>query len=685
MKKIKSVYIRLLVLSIPFSAVFIMLLLLTVNKYRISVISTKPHNNRSTTYFHDLDHDGSSEEIFISQYLDGHFGVLVYKGQSIKNEWPVLGSYLKLSRDVFHDINRDGNDEFVMFHYRNDSLFLSCLDPVNSKFHYQNVFIDKISITGDTINSNPRVAGYFDVDQDGLDEIFFALTTGFRLQPRNMYFYNAGNESLVKAGTNYASLCTPVLKDLERDGKPEILVNTHAYGNSKTTDRFSDHYSWLMVFNHDLSYKFEPVILGSFPSSSHIFANNKLVTTELIVLQQNKSDDPSYIAKFDLKGKKLASREVHIDDPQLRFKLFRHKYDGHLKVLFSDGDLYRLKDNLGLDYIRNIGPFAYNFKPGEIDILKDGFPEWVFYNRERTGINVYQQNLRSYVEISLHTELKLAFIGKITGDSEGANLAVETDSQLYKLKYEKSVFFQYLYLTLLLTFSISFGLVYFVWLISDVRRMRIRQNKNNLAEIQLKAVQNQIDPHFTFNLLTAFKNLIDEKDSQKAEYIFENYSELLKRTVLNGDKLQVSLQEELDFVKSYIELEAFRYEGSFDYKIVVSENIDLKIPIPKMLMHIYVENAIKHGLRHKQGEKGMLTIHIVEKNGFVDIEITDNGIGRAAAAEIRRFSSGKGLMLVDEMTNLYRSLYKRRIDTGIVDLENKREPAGTRVNIRIEK
>jgi len=152
--------------------------------------------------------------------------------------------------------------------------------------------------------------------------------------------------------------------------------------------------------------------------------------------------------------------------------------------------------------------------------------------------------------------------------------------------------------------------------------------------------------------------------------------------VSNSDNIHISLQDELDFVTSYLELEKFKYSGKFSFQINMQENVDKQILVPKMLIHIFVENAIKHGLKHLDTD-GELFIDGVQKNGSIHISITDNGIGRAKAKEYGSFSTGKGLSIMDQILEHYYSLQKAKISYKINDLYKNNNASGTEIKIRI--
>jgi LytS/YehU family sensor histidine kinase len=176
--------------------------------------------------------------------------------------------------------------------------------------------------------------------------------------------------------------------------------------------------------------------------------------------------------------------------------------------------------------------------------------------------------------------------------------------------------------------------------------------------------------------------LIVEKDIKRANHIFNKYVGLLRTTVFNADNIRISLQEEINFIKDYLDLEKFRYHDKFLYKINIDEKIDMQMLVPKMSVHLFVENAIKHGLRHLD-KGGLLEIEAIRKHNEVHLTIADNGVGREKAKKYATFSTGKGLHIMDKILENYFNLYRVKISYKIIDLFENNKAAGTRIEIKI--
>ena len=233
---------------------------------------------------------------------------------------------------------------------------------------------------------------------------------------------------------------------------------------------------------------------------------------------------------------------------------------------------------------------------------------------------------------------------------------------------------------------IYLGVFAFITLLAQIQKYRLSlklETEKKIAGLQMRAIKNQIDPHFTLNILNAIGSLYaTETDREKADYLFGKYARLVRQTVISSDQIIVTLAEEIDFVQNYIELERFRCDNSFNYTIETDEEVDMNKRIPKTLIHTFVENAIKYGVRNRP-EGGMLRISIGKGDKHYVVSVEDNGPGMGFADKTV-LGTGKGLRIVNELIDLYFRLEKARITYSVSnDSASDKIPEGTRVLIAL--
>jgi tetratricopeptide (TPR) repeat protein len=206
---------------------------------------------------------------------------------------------------------------------------------------------------------------------------------------------------------------------------------------------------------------------------------------------------------------------------------------------------------------------------------------------------------------------------------------------------------------------------------------------------EIAALRAQMNPHFIFNCLNSIEYFTANNQPDKASEYLSKFSRLIRLVLENSRSEKVSLENEIDTLKLYMDLEAMRFKGKIKYQINKSQSIDIEgIEIPPLLIQPFVENAIWHGLMHTD-EGGLITINLdILAENKLKIEIIDNGIGREKAAEYKSKSATKnksfGMKVTAERIALINQLYKTNTKIEIFDLKNAQSMAtGTKVVVEI--
>jgi sensor histidine kinase YesM len=163
-----------------------------------------------------------------------------------------------------------------------------------------------------------------------------------------------------------------------------------------------------------------------------------------------------------------------------------------------------------------------------------------------------------------------------------------------------------------------------------------KEVEKQLSKSQLSALRSQMNPHFVFNALNSIQEYIITNNKELASDYLGLFADLMRKYLHFSEEEEISLEEELETLEMYLKLEKIRFEETLIYKVNVDSELSLsEVKIPVMLVQPFVENAIKHGLLHKKGER-KLTINFNKKNNNLIIDIIDNGVGRKQAAEINK-------------------------------------------------
>lgn len=243
---------------------------------------------------------------------------------------------------------------------------------------------------------------------------------------------------------------------------------------------------------------------------------------------------------------------------------------------------------------------------------------------------------------------------------------------------------------MLSSFILVFGGIYFTFMlrIFNIKKKQKQEydRRVEMSKIELKALRSQMNPHFIFNSLNAIQHYIFNTKSDEAIKYLNKFARLVRIILNNSEKPTVTVGDDLEALKLYLELEQMRFEEKFEYEILVDDTVDVDYDImPPLLMQPYVENAILHGLNPKPG-KGKLTINLHSENNFLICTITDNGIGREKAAEIRRTMPVKkhkslGMKITEDRLKILNEINNSQLSVTITDL---RTPAGEAAGTRVE-
>jgi tetratricopeptide (TPR) repeat protein/two-component sensor histidine kinase len=185
----------------------------------------------------------------------------------------------------------------------------------------------------------------------------------------------------------------------------------------------------------------------------------------------------------------------------------------------------------------------------------------------------------------------------------------------------------------------------------------------SITQLKMQNAHNTMAPHFFFNLLSSFS--ADSNSQALFQGRMDNLSLLLRQVVENIDQTSISLEAELLAVKSYIDLQRVNIPGPLKIEYQIADGTNLQRKIPAMILEIPVENALKNGLMHLEGEK-LLRITIADKEDHQHILVEDNGIGLKASIG-RSTGTGTGLKVLMQTINLLNAKNKQKIQFNIAE------------------
>lgn len=221
------------------------------------------------------------------------------------------------------------------------------------------------------------------------------------------------------------------------------------------------------------------------------------------------------------------------------------------------------------------------------------------------------------------------------------------------------------------------------------KRERAQEEQaRQLNELKLQALRAQMDPHFIFNCLNSIDSFIIASEREQASHYLGRFAKLIRLILQHSDSTRVPLEREVEMLKYYLELEALRFKHPFTFEVRVDEELEGEpVELPTMLVQPYIENAIWHGLRHKDSA-GHIKVEFRLHADDLECVVEDNGVGRTASRAINQQRSGvhksMGMRVSADRLRLYGELEQGASRVVVEDLRDADGKAsGTRVTIAI--
>jgi hypothetical protein len=659
-------------------------------QYNVNIVRMENIQSKHNEYF-DMNGNGISEEIEINHEFNTHeksyisIRTMPFENRVVFAQLNWDMTFVKRTNIYAGDYDNDGKKELFLF-FRNDTtIFLDGvkLDIDNNIegevfFHKK---IDSIKIVNHQYEDFIcYINGLADINNDGYKDLIFNINGFYCAYPRKLYCYDIFNDTLYVTDEKYKIYSDNGFQIARQDGNyfflpgkiraPENFDDTSYY--------YNDHYVWLYLVNNKFTPAFKPkkLLRGYSNYNWQCFVNYKGALCFIsAITQKNRSTS---LTIYDIKGSPVKSINPHSNYGMRLYpstdttKYLCEVLTGN-ELLFYDVDL---------NVVNRLEIPNYEDRCRNIKILNtDNDSEMEFLATTDYGnyLQLFDDNFDLIFKIKLDIDIGLALVSKIKNRSNKNLIQVTDNINNLIISYSRNPKY---YLSFV--YSVLTG-IFFFFLINIAFRQRLKylnnQNKREkeLIESQLKIANRQMSPHFQLNVLNTISYLF-ERDKKKAHYYLGKYSRLVTETMMNVDKITTTLENELNFTKNYLSLEQLRMNHQFDFIIDIDERLDLSMQIPRMLIFTFCENAVKHGLRHKEN-RGSLNISAIKENEkTVVFTIEDNGIGRKKSAQLKTHGTGMGLKTLRKIINYHNETHNGSISYFIAD----KYEGGTKVTIKIK-
>jgi hypothetical protein len=685
------------VMALPVAALIILLLPDIFDKYEVSLErSERSHKASSIEEYHDLDGDGFGERVVVFPNEIGvpALKVLTHDDLTV-DQWNFSGKYPERQGFLYcGDMNGDGISEIYLFTVRADTLYLNAVAPFTDQVVlFKNKFITTVSKCADTFQVLVGHGAFHDLDGDGHTEFLFAVKAGYSRQPRALFAYDLLRDTLWKSENYGANMGHMIIDDTDGDGKAEIFCACHTLGNIPDSlgIPFDDYSSYFMGFDHHLNLRFPPLEYAVYPSGTSIGAIETDEGKAFAVFFKNLSDSrvPSELKIVSPDGHILRERTILTDEPvpgRMERIIAIDESGQRGRFLMTGGQgILELDDKP--EIIKEIALAGAGHVVLHHDLDMDGEKELVLTGNNDNFLfvrNTFDDPVAIEHFRDPFSRAHFCISIKENGASHPEVFIKDENNRAYFYTYKSNLLYYLKYPLWLGIYLVILSLILLIRYIQKAQLQRRMEMENRLNALKLKTIKSQMDPHFMFNALNSISINIMNKETDVAYRYLVKYSELLRQLLNRAEELSVSLEEELDFVRQYLELEQFRFRDGLRYLIDIDPAGNKETPIPRMLIQIFVENAIKHGIRNMEEGKGKISISTRLQQDHLMILVEDNGIGRKLATRISSNNQGMGLKIIDEMITLFEKVHGKRVSYEYEDLfDEKGRPVGTRVKVLI--
>jgi len=672
------------------TGLIILFVSLGLRKYSVEQLEMNTFFDKNQISYTDLDYDGKSERIQTLFNPPGNVGIAINSGNATLGQWNFKGIYQPgCSRIMFGDYNQNGSDEIYIFTLVEDSVMLHAIEySIRPSLFIKDRFIVKIGASLKAPDYIILPGSIVDMTGDGKGDLVFVINACFSRRPRNVFVYDITRDSLKISPESGAYIENFQLSDLEGDGFREIILSTFASDNfNEESISYKDTSSYLMVLDHNLLFLFPPVEFPV-PTGSIQVMPIKTESGETFYLcrysHASPSGHPGKLFLADLKGNIIREKELQVDNKLFFMRLLPALKGGRNNVVLGAVDnngFTIINENLEIFQISDLRFSSY--RPSIIDIDQDGQDEIIILSPNQQQHIILRDDFSSPVTIDFPVQSTVPlFSVKLNGDNP-PQLSVQGDQEWRLFNYGINPVYRLRFLIWLGIYLVILGFILLIRQLYSFQLKKKYETEQKITRLQLSGIKAQMEPHFIMNTINTIGSSIYRQKGEDAYRQLLNFSGMVRALLISSDKLTRTLKEETEFVTNYLELEKSRFGDLFSYSITQDDEVNPEAIIPKMIIQIHAENALKHGLLPKK-TGGLLDIAISKEQEYLVLKIADNGIGRSRASKNIAYSTGKGMKILGQLFETYNKYNKVPLHQEIIDVfDEENNPAGTLVKVYI--
>lgn len=677
-------------LALPVAIIIVLIIPDVFSKYTLTPLSERILEPKTDFEYADLDHDGTSEKFYIGDNTKNGSDVAVYSKGGPYYQWDFSGRFIDLFRkSITGDTDNNGFDEIYAFTFSGDSLLLNGIDfRFKGKFILKDRFLMRLPAAKNNRDYGFGIIALAELNGDDRKEIVFYLSSGYGIKPRRVFAFDLNNDSLFSSPELGGHIGGFDVEDTDNDGKAEIAVSNYGPGNiTDASLPMQDTCAYVLVLDNNLQFLFPPV---AFPGRYNGIGNQ-------FVREDGKWLILSHWG-FDSRNKSIPGLRLYDTKGNL---LRRYTLPDYLaedactaRVLPGEGKGFRLlvTPSAGQPVVFNSRfrqqacqlPLCSHSDVLFADLDRDGSEEIIYRTNQPDQWVILSHDLDNPLYFnSENTAYPTPKLYPVLRKHHRPGFCFQVNNHQYLMEYAFNPMYYLQYPVYLGIYLLILGFILIIRRIQRVQLQRKYETEKKLAELQLLSLRNQMDPHFTFNVLNTIGSEILQQRTDESYDLLMKFSRLIRTTISSANSICRTLHDEVTFVRNYLDLQTTRHEGFFEYSIRIDPAIAPMQLVPKMTLQTYVENALKHGLIPRKGG-GRLLIEISRESAGIRLKVEDNGVGRQQAKINGSVSTGVGLSIIGQYYALLNRENEHPITETFTDLfDEEGKAAGTRVEVFI--
>ena len=348
------------------------------------------------------------------------------------------------------------------------------------------------------------------------------------------------------------------------------------------------------------------------------------------------------------------------------------------RAYINASEIYLLKDRL--DKAEEYANLASSEGVERQTVRQKRDIQYAFYktysrqDRHKEALQAYQN--ATILDDSISSSDRLVDVSRKVMEYEAKQREAIVQQALFKQKFLTNT---YLISGVSVVLVISLISVLYYQRRKSMAKAKEIEFKKDLAESKLVALRTQLNPHFIFNALNSIDQYMISNGTEQASDYLVKFSTLMRKILENSSENWITLQEELELMRVYVEIEGLRFNQSLRMEIQTDENIDAENTlVPSLFIQPFIENSIEHGISKIDGD-GLISVMINEEQGErLTCIIEDNGVGRKKSAKAGTENKSMGMQIAKDRVDYLNQLTNNETYFDIEDLER-----GVRVTITI--